>query len=334
MKALVLRSGSSNLEIEEVEETQLQQGEVKVRVLFSALNHRDQWIREGKYAKIMYPAILGSDGVGEVVEVFGDDLAHLVGTTVIINPNIGWGAKQKAQLPTYSILGMPTKGTFAEFVVVSADRVHPVPTHCSLAEASAMPLAALTAYRAVASQAKTTTTERVLITGAGGGVALFALQFAVALGAEVYVTSGSQEKIENAVRLGAKGGALYSSPTVISDLKSQCAAFDVIIDSTGGEQLNQLLNLCDYGARIVSYGATCGTIPDFDIRKVFWKQISLLGSTMGSDSDFREMLAFVSSNSIVPIVHEVIPITQAQRGFDALAQAKQTGKIVFKHTWN
>ncbi|MBL7997791.1 MAG: zinc-binding dehydrogenase [Candidatus Kapabacteria bacterium] len=329
MQAFVLRS-ISPLEygIEDIPQPPLADGYARVRLHAAALNHRDVWITKGQYAKIELPVVLGSDGVGEIVEVNSETDGLTVGTYVLLNPNINWGGDERTQSKSYSILGMPQQGTLAEYISVPLNRIHRVPSHLSSEQAAALPLAGLTAYRAVFTQGHCSNADTVLITGIGGGVALAALHFAVQSGARVYVTSSSEDKINRAVELGASGGFLYTDSEWTKQALSHTGGFDLCIDGAGGATMNQLLNVVNPGGRIVSYGATHGIVPDFDIRKVFWKQITLQGTTMGSDNDFASMLRYVGQHHIVPVIDSVIPFAETQRAFERMNGMAQFGKIV------
>jgi zinc-binding alcohol dehydrogenase/oxidoreductase len=203
MKALVLKEQS--FQLEEVENPILQKDQALVKVHFAALNHRDQWIREGQYAKIQLPAILGSDGCGEVTAVYNDEDKHWIGKEVIINPNINWGNNPAVQSREYQILGMPTHGTLAEYIVVKTDRLHVKPDYLTSEQAAALPLAGVTAYNALFNKGNVKHGMNVLISGVGGGVAQFAFLFTNAVGANVYVTSSKENVIQKCKDLGAKG---------------------------------------------------------------------------------------------------------------------------------
>ncbi|MDX5346615.1 MAG: zinc-binding dehydrogenase, partial [Hymenobacteraceae bacterium] len=260
----------------------------------------------------------------------GANVQAETGMEVLINPNINWGDSEKAQSQEYTILGLPTNGTFAEYVCVAADRVHPKPAHLTFEQAAALPLAGLTAYRALFTRAQLQPAEKVLITGAGGGVALFAIQFAIAAGAEVYVTSGSDEKIARAKEMGARGGINYRQDDWFKQLKKEAGLFDVIIDSAGGDQFAHLVDLAAPGGRIAFYGGTLGKINNLIPGRIFWKQLSILGSTMGSDADFKNMLAFVAKHKLVPEVDSVFPLSETEQAFRKMDAGKQFGKIVIK----
>jgi NADPH:quinone reductase-like Zn-dependent oxidoreductase len=212
----------------------------------------------------------------------------------------------------------------AESIVVPAIQLAPKPAHLSWNESAALPLAGLTAYRAVFSRANVKAGERVLISGIGGGVALFALQFAVGAGAEVWVTSSSEAKIKRAVELGAKGGFNYGT----ADWTKSAGSFDVIVDSAIGEGFEALIEVASPGARIVVFGATRGNPPTLTMRKIFWKQLSILGTTMGSPSDWSGMIAEVDRKQLKPIVSDVFALEDVAQAFDLMAQSGQMGKIV------
>jgi NADPH:quinone reductase-like Zn-dependent oxidoreductase len=172
--------------------------------------------------------------------------------------------------------------------------------------------------------------ERVLVTGIGGGVALFALQFAVASGNEVWVTSSSDEKVTRAVALGAKGGFRYDLQGWAASAAKAPGPFDVIVDSAGGPGFGDLLDVAAPGGRIVFFGATRGNAPDVALRKVFWKQLSLLGSTMGSPSDWAAMTEFVGRHAVRPVVSDVFPIARGPEAFSLMEKGGQFGKIVLR----
>lgn len=316
---------------EEVELPPLPPNAVRVRLLASALNRRDLWIGVGLYPGIRYPAILGSDGCGTVVAVGNSVSPAWVGQTVLINPALNWGDDEKAQSEGFHILGMPTWGTFAEYVDVPVEQVHPVPDHLSPEEAAAVPLAGLTAYRAVFVQGKLEPGQKVLIPGIGGGVAVWALQLSVAAGAEVWVTTSSPEKLQKAQHLGATGGVLYTDPDWDQRLHRQAGAFDLIVDGVGGEAFLAYLSLIAPGGRIVVYGATRGNPPQIDLRRLFWRQAHIIGSTMGSPADFAALLGFLSEKRLSPLVETKLPLSKLPLALTLLWQGAQIGKVVLLH---
>jgi NADPH:quinone reductase-like Zn-dependent oxidoreductase len=329
MKALVLQDNNRAAEVLEVPMPVAGPGEAVVRVHAAALNHRDVWIQKGQYAGLKYPIVPGSDGAGVVIDA--GDAEDWVGKDVIINPALEWGASAAYQDPElFRILGLPDDGTLAEFVKVPVRNLVEKPALLSFEEAAALPLAGLTAWRALMVRARVQAGEKVLITGVGGGVALFALQFAVAMGAEVLVTSGSVEKLDKAMAMGAMGGANYRDIGFVERLKSLAGAFDVIVDGTAGDGLNDLLDLAAPGGRVVLYGATRGNPAQVVARRIYWKQLNVLGSTMGSPEDFAEMMEFVGKHQIRPVVDRVFGLEQGEAAFRWMEEGKQFGKIIVK----
>lgn len=321
-------TGINALSVSELPDPQPIRGEVLVRIKAAALNHRDVWIKLGQYAGITYPARPGSDGAGVVESVGAGVDAQWVGREVVINPSFGWGDDERAQGEHFTILGLPRAGTLAELIAVPVSQLTEKPSHLSWAEAAALPLAGLTAYRAVFSRAQLRRGEKILISGIGSGVALFALQCAVAQGAEVFVTSSSDEKISRAISLGAKGGFNYTHPGWAKTAVHAGHHFDVIVDSAGGDGFEALVDLAAPGARIVFFGATRGNPPVLPMRKIFWRQISLLGTTMGSAADWKAMVDFVGAHWITPVVSDVFTFEQAVEAFALMEQGGQFGKIV------
>ncbi|MDI1250357.1 MAG: zinc-binding dehydrogenase [Lacunisphaera sp.] len=304
-------------------------GHAVVRLQAAALNHRDLWIQQGLYANIQLPLIPGSDGAGVVESVGSDVDKSWLGREVIINPSLDWGPDPHAQGPAFRILGLPDSGTFAEKISIPAANLAPKPAHLSWAQAAALPLAGLTAWRALFTRAQLKAGERVLVTGVGGGAALFALQFAAAAGAEAWVTSGSPDKLARAQTLGARGGANYRDTGWAAGLQKQAGGlFDVIVDSAGGEGFASLIELTRPGGRLVFFGATTGNPKGLDVRKCFFRQINLLGTTMGSPADFAGMTAFVARHKIVPVVDRVFPLEAAEPALRHMESGAQFGKIV------
>lgn len=329
MHAVQLRA-VNQLEVAEVPDPRPATGEVVVAMRAAALNHRDVWIKAGQYAGLKWPCIPGSDGAGVVVECGAGAEPAWRGREVIINPSFGWGDNEAAQDPRFTILGLPRDGTLAERVAVPVAQLTPKPAHLSWEQAAALPLAGLTAYRAVFSRAKLQPGERILISGIGGGVALFALQFAVAAGAEAWVTSSSGDKIRRAVELGAKGGFDYRQDGWAATAAKSPGLFNVIIDSAGGPGFGHLIDAAAPGGRIAFYGATRGDPSVLPMRKVFWRQLSLLGTTMGSPADWAEMVGAVDRHKLRPVVSEVYPLRRAGEAFALMERSEQFGKIVVK----
>jgi len=250
MKALLLEEKNQYPVLREVQNPGAASDYELIKLKAAALNHRDVWIMKGKYPGIKYPVILGSDGAG-----------LLNGREVVVNPGIGWGGDERCQGREFQILGLPTDGTFAEYLTVGKNQIFDKPAHLSFEEAAALPLAGLTAYRVLFSRCDAQPGEKVLITGAGGGVAVLCCLFAVAVGLEVYVTSGSTSKIERAVELGAKGGVNYKEVDWPEKIGKMAGGFDLVIDSAGGEGFSELVKLCKPGGRIGIYGGRLWYLP-------------------------------------------------------------------------
>lgn len=328
MKGLLITDQEEPLLLSEIEKPIANAGQVLVKLKAVALNRRDQWIRQGMYPNIQFNTVLGSDGAG-IVESAGSDVnADLIGKEVIINPNVNWGDNPNAQSADYSVLGMPTHGTFAEYIAVDVDRLADKPTHLSWTDAAALPLGGLTAYRALFHQGQLKSGQNILISGVGGGVAQFAFLFAVAAGANVYVTSGSEEKIAKCINQGAKGGFNYKEEAWFKSVSKTTGGIDLVIDSAGGDQINDFIKLMNPAGRIVFYGATNGTPKNLDMFRLFWNQVTLQGSTMGNDQEFSDMVSFVNANQIKPIVDSVRPFSEIVSAFDDMKNGKQSGKLV------
>lgn len=330
MKAALLEALHQPVFVHDCPQPQPQQGQCLVAINSAALNHRDVFIQKGLYAGIKVPVVLGSDGSGIVAAVGADTDSSWIGKEVIINPGLNWGPHQTHQAKDYIILGTPTDGTFAEYVTVDQSLVHDKPSHLNWHEAAALPLAGVTAYRAIMIQGALKKGDKVLITGIGGGVAQMALQFAVANGNEVWVTSGSEEKIDGAKKLGAKGGINYHTDKWHKELMKQTGEFDLIIDSACGDGFGQVIDCCKPGGKIVIFGGTSGSINNIIPAKIFWRQISIIGSTMGSNHDFGNMLAFVNKHQIKPVVNSVFKLEETQKALDFLASGKHFGKVVLE----
>jgi len=319
MKAVRLHEvgGPQNLRVDEIEAPGPSQGETLVRVRAAAFNRRDVFITQGLYPGIALPRTLGSDGAG----VHDDTEAE-----VVINPMLGWGENPHHWAEGASILGMPHDGTFAQFVAVPRANVFPKPQHLSMEEAAALPLAGLTAYRALFTRGQVKSGETVLIPGIGGGVQTFVLLFAKAAGARTIVTSGSEEKLERARALGADVCVNYAdNPDWQKGLKR--GEVDLVVDSSGGDTLNKALSVVRTGGRVVLYG---GTRPEATVRvfPIFWNHLDIRGTSMGSPQDFREMLEFVNGHEIRPAIDRVYPMDDAVAAAERLARSDQFGKVV------
>jgi NADPH:quinone reductase-like Zn-dependent oxidoreductase len=334
MKAIVLRElgDPGQLRLEDVPDPVPGSDEVVIRLRAAALNHRDVWIRRGRYPGIHLPIILGSDGAGDVVAIGNAVEPSLMGKPAVIYPALDWGTDERVPGPNFRILGLPDDGTYAELIKVPAVQVFPKPDRLSLEEAAAIPLASLTAYRAVVNRAKVQAGEMVLVTGVGGGVSSFVLQIALKCGASVIVTSGSESKLARARDLGATNGVNYRHKDWEKKVQALCGGQGphVIIDSVGGETFEKIIEIARPGARIVTYGATTGTAKQLEVRRIFWKQLNVLGSTMGTAKEFAEVLRLYSDGSLHPVIDQVFPLAEAAEAHRRMENAEQFGKIVLR----
>ncbi|HCK82015.1 MAG TPA: zinc-binding dehydrogenase [Candidatus Competibacter sp.] len=334
MKAIVLSKlgGPEQLQLTEVPTPEPGPGQVRVRLRASALNRRDVWITLDQYPKIRLPAIMGSDGAGVVDKLGPDVSADLLGREAVIYPAYEWGADTRFPGPAFRVLGMPDPGTFAEFICVPAGHVFPKPDFLSWEQAAALPLAGLTAWRALMTQAGAQPGETVLVTGIGGGVATFAMKWAIALGAKTFVTSGNATKLEQARQLGAAGGIDYHVENWPKQLAELTGGADVVIDGTGGANFPGCFSLLKPGGRLVVYGSTAGNPPTgLDLVRLFFRQTRIIGSTMGSPAEFAAMLEFVVEHRIEPVIDRVFRLDEAIAAHRHLLSAQQSGKIVLRH---
>ena len=326
MQALLLTKTHENPTVTRVERPIPGPGEALIKLSHSALNRRDVWIKRGKYPGIVHPIILGSDGCGTVVEAQGYE-AQWLNQRVVLYPGYDWGTEERFQSSNYRILGLPENGTFAEYIKIPVDNLRRAPGHLNDAQAAACPLAGLTAWRALMTRARARAGDRILVTGIGGGVAQLAALFASSLGADVIVTSGSEDKISRFE--SCSDGVLYTDPDWATQLKQKAPqGFDIIIDGAGGPGFGQLVRLLAPGGRIAFYGGTCGRWPEILPQHLFFRQVEILATTMGSPRDFDEMLIFLERRGVIPPVDSVFALADGGAAFDHLESGAQFGKVV------
>lgn len=331
MRAVFFKGKDHPLVVQQIKKFKPVKDQVLIRLHYAALNHRDIWTWREQNLPGENPIILGSDGCGVIEDVGEDADTLLIGSEVIINPSLDWGSNPIVQGHTFRILGFPDNGTFSDYIVISKKYVFEKPENLDFAESSAVPLSGLTAYRALFSKARLRAKEKVLITGAGGGAALWALQFAVAYQARVYVTSSSDEKLSKAKALGAVGGFNYKDPEWHQKaLKESGGGFDIIIDSAGGDQFSKFIELALPGGRIVNFGRTAGNITNISTRLLYWKQISIHGTTMGTRDEFLSMLDFVESRKLKPVIDKIFPLDQIEEAVKRMEGGNQFGKIILR----
>lgn len=314
------------------------EGEVLLEVRAAALNHLDVWVRTGKPAPPL-PHTLGSDAAGVVVALGPGALGVAVGDEVLVDPGISCGrceqcvAGEQSQCFAFHLLGEPATGTLADYVVVPARNCYRKPARFSFEQAAAFGLVTTTAYRMLATRAQFRAGETALIVGIGSGVSAAALGIVRALGGQAIVTSSSDEKIARAVALGALGGVNYARARDVAKAVKELnggRGVDVVVDSAGEKSWASSLRALRKGGRLVTCGATTGGNPPADIHRIFWYQLSILGSTMGSARDFREALRLAEQGRIDPVIDSVYPLEQVREAMRKLEEGEQLGKIVIK----
>lgn len=331
MEAIVLQQAGQPLALTDIPIPVPAPGEVLIRLEAAAVNHRDLWIWQGQYGQISYPCVPGSDGAGTVVEVTRDADQGLVGKAVLINPALSWGSYRAGPGKDFQILGVPRQGTFAEYICVPAANVCPIPEGYDSIKSAALPLAGLTAHRALFYRGDLKAGQNLLITGIGGGVASFLLGFAVRAGAHVYGSSSSIFKMEKSKELGAIECVNYKEESWDKNLNELVPdGFDLIVDSAGGPGFMKLINLLKTGGKLVTFGRTAGNIPEMSPAILFYKQISILGTTMGAPADFIGMLEFIEEHNMRPLIDKVLRLDEAEDAFNYIQQGHQYGKVVLK----
>ncbi|KAH9980946.1 NAD-P-binding protein [Lactifluus volemus] len=307
-------------------------GEVLVRISAAGFNHRELWIRKGQYPGIVLGSTLGADGAGTIVAAY-DNRDELLNRRVFLVPTRGWDSDPIGPESSLGLLGggnNPPIGTFSTYVIVARDQVIQTPAHLDDVHAAAWPVGGVTAWRAVVVNAQVSHGHTVLITGIGGGVALVALQLCLALGARVYVTSSSDDKLARAIAIGATGGVNYTRKDWSKVLENVLGStlLDSVIDSAGGPIAQQVGRVLRPGGRIVLYGMTVTSQAPFTMREVLRNQ-QLIGSTMGSKADLQAATDFIVRHQITPIVSRVLDgLENAEEGFELVARGDHFGKIV------
>ena len=304
--------GPEVLRFEDAPDPVAGEGDVVVRLRTAALNHIDLWIRKG-LPSVPKPWILGSDGAGERLDT---------GERVVINPGLDDGAK---------VLGEHLHGTNAELVAVPAEYVHAIPDELSFEEAAAFPLVFQTAYRMLVTKAQLREGEWVLVWGIGGGVATASLAIAKALGARVIATSSSDMKLERAQKLGADAVVNHATGDVAAAVKEATdGGTDVVVEHVGEATWKTSLAAVKPAGRVVVCGATSGPNPPAQLHRIWWKQLTIYGSTMGTREDFAGAFELVKSGRARPVIDEVIPLAEARAAHERMEAAEQFGKIVLR----
>lgn len=314
-------------------------GEVQVRIRSAALNRLDLFVAEGiPGAAPVLPHIVGADGAGVIAAVGAGVTGFKAGDEVMFDPGVSCGecaaclADDDPFCPAYQILGEHRHGSIAELVNIPARNLAPRPAGWSWHETAAFSLTALTAWRMLVDRAKVRTGETVLVWGAGGGVAQMCIGIAKQFGARVIATSSSAAKLDLARRLGADIAIDHSAQDVIAEVKGATGrkGCEIVVDCVGQATWERSLRCLGRGGRLVSCGATSGPAASFDLRRLFWHQWSILGSTMGSRSEYRAVSALAAQGLLKPVIDAVVPLHQAVDAYRRLASGAQAGKLVIE----
>jgi NADPH:quinone reductase-like Zn-dependent oxidoreductase len=340
MRAMVLREhgGPEVLHFEDVEMPEPGPGEVRVRVRAVSVNHLDIWVRKGGPAfKLEYPHRLGSDIVG-VIDAVGEGARGEVGAKCVLQP--GLSCMHCMQCLSghdnlcrwYRILGENAQGGYAEYIVVPDVNLAPYPDRLDFANAAAAILPFLTAWQMVVHKARVAPGDTVLVQGAGSGVGVAAVQIAKLFGARVIATASSAAKLERAKQLGADVGIDYTTQDFVAETRALTdkRGVDVVIEHVGGETFTKSLRAVRNGGRIVTCGATAGFNPAIDLRQIFFRQVEVLGSTMGSKADLLAVLEHVAAGRLKPVIHAVLPLADAAAAHGILERREAFGKVVLE----
>ena len=337
MKAVFLRAHGGNevLQYGDLPAPEPGAGEVRVSIRAAALNHLDIFVRDG-IPGVTLPQIPGADGAG-VVDAVGAGVEGLTpGDRVLLQPGLYCNAcefcraGEQSLCAKYGILGEHAPGTFAELVVVPARNVFPIPEGLSFEQAAAFPLVYQTVWRMIVTRGAVRPGETVLIHGGGGGVGGAALEIARLLGARVFVTTTGEEKAERLREAGAELVLDYRKVDVGKEIRARTGkrGVDVVVDCVGEKTWMTSLKCAANGGRIVTCGATSGPNPKEEIRLIFWKQLSILGSTMANDKEFRAMLSAVGAGKLSPRIDGVFAFSRAREAYERMEKGDQHGKII------
>ena len=342
MKAVRIHEhgGVEKLRYEEAPEPTLADpNDAIVKLKAASLNHIDIWVRRGLTGvEIALPHILGGDGAGVIAEV-GDRVRNIkTGDAVCLYPPSGCGrcefciTDREYMCVQLRVLGERENGTYAEYARVPARNCFPIPPGLSFEQAAAFPLVYITVWRMLVTNAQLKPGEHVLILGIGGGVATAALQLAAYIGTHIIVTSSSDEKLEKAKTLGAEHGINYKNADFAKEVRRLTGkrGVDVVVDCVGGDGWIKSLASLAKGGRLVTCGATAGANPPTDMRRIFWNNLKIFGSTLGDRAEFREVLNFMEASRTKPVVDQVFPLRDAAAAQKRLEEGKQFGKILLR----
>jgi len=343
MKAVVFHQhgGPEVLRYEEVPDPNPGRGEVVIEVRATSINHIDIFLRRGMPGvKVPLPKIAGSDAAGIVREIGPDVLGLSTGQRVTINPGVSCGrcefcsAGFGSQCASYHIIGEHSDGAYAQLVKVPAHVVLPIPDSMSFEEAAAAPLVFLTAWSMMVGKGNIRPGEDILILGAGAGVGTAAIQIAKMAGCRVFVTASTDEKLERARKLGADVLINYKTEEFdrkIRDLTNR-RGVDVVVDYIGADTWVRSLRSTRRGGRVLTCGATTGFAPQTDLRQIYFRQVQVIGSTMGSHREFLDVMNCVFRGQLRPVIDRVLPLAEASKGHELIEQRAVFGKIVLTPT--
>jgi NADPH:quinone reductase-like Zn-dependent oxidoreductase len=342
MKAAVIHEhgGLDRIRIDSVSEPEPTGDEVVLKVYSAGLNHLDIWVRKGRPGlEVAIPHILGSDASGVVVAVGADVKNINIGDEVILNPGLSCGfceycnRGEQSECPSFGIVGLTRPGTFTEQIAVPEQNVHHKPEHMNFDEAAALVLSHLTAWRMLITRAQLKPGQTVLIHGIGGGVALSALQLAKLTGAEVIVTSSSDEKLSRSIQIGADHTINYEAVNDVAQSVKDItngAGVDIVIDTVGAATWPIDFSAVRRGGKIVLCGVTSGFQAHTNLQMLYWNQLTILGSTMGSHKDLRQMLKAVTIAKLKPVIDSVISLENTRDAMNKMEAGEQFGKIVLR----
>ncbi len=340
-EAMVLRrhGGPEVLERATIELPEPGPRELRVRVRAVALNHLDLWTRRGlPNLKLEYPHRLGADVVGEVDALGPGARGCKVGDKIVVNPGLSCGtcarclAGEDNLCKSYGILGESRPGGYSRHMNIPDANVLPYPGDLPFTEVAAVPLTFLTAWQMVVHKAKVLPGQTVLVQAAGSGVSTAAIQIAKLHGARVFATAGTKEKCARALEIGADVAIDYSSQDFVAEVKRLTGkqGVDAVIEHVGGEVFARSVLATRWGGRVVTCGATSGFEPKLDLRQIFFRQVEILGSTMGSKADLFRVLPLIADGRLRPVVDRVLPLWEAAQAHQVLEERKAFGKVVLE----
>lgn len=341
MKAVIFseHGGPDVLHYTDVPEPSAGPNEVLVRVRACALNHLDLWIRQGLPGiSVPLPHILGSDIAGDVASVGAEVKGLKTGEKVLLSPGISCGhcaqcaAGKESQCREYTLFGYMVDGGYAQYVKAPAVNAIPMPPNLSYEEAAAVPLVFLTAWHMLITRASLKPAEQVLVLGAGSGVGSAAIQIAKVAGARVIATAGNKEKLAKAKELGADETILHSTQDIAAEVKrlTNRRGVDVVFEHVGEATWAKSIRSLAVGGRLVTCGATTGYEGKIDLRYLFTRQLSILGSYMGGKAELLSVLALVASGAVKPVIDKIFPLEQAAEAHKRLESREQFGKVVLR----